>query len=216
MTIHLERKLKHRSTQHGILFVSTIVFVMTSILLLCGCANQHSTSLEEPLALFYENKLKQALPLLKQVVAQQNDNAEAHAWLAETYRRLNMKDEALKTAYRVLELSPCNSFAHTVIADACHRLPWDKEWLDSDTTWVHINKAIQCDSTDGNAWVCICGEAMLRGKFDLMHRSARKMKESGFLIKVALAFGRWLLRTLPENAILITNGDMDTFPTLAV
>jgi hypothetical protein len=49
-----------------------------------------------------------------------------------------------------------------------------------------------------------------------MHESVRRMKSSGFLTPAALGYGRWMLRTLPQDAILITNGDMDTYPPLAV
>ena len=184
--------------------------------MLCGCPRQQPARLEEPLALYHKNKLEQALPLFKQVIAQDKNNGEAHAWLAETYRRLGMKDEAVQSAERALELEPCNSFAHIIMANACRRLPTSTMWSDADTTWIHINAAIRCDSSDGNGWAFLCPEAMLREKFDMMRRSSRKMVETGFLMEAVLAFGRWLLRTLPENAILITNGDMDTFPALAV
>jgi hypothetical protein len=62
----------------------------------------------------------------------------------------------------------------------------------------------------------LCVEALLRGRFDLMHRSARKLIDTGFLTETMLAYGRWMMRVLPENSILITNGDMDTLPLLAL
>jgi hypothetical protein len=49
-----------------------------------------------------------------------------------------------------------------------------------------------------------------------MQRAARKLKETEFLTKAILAYGRWMMGTLPDSAILITNGDMDTFPILAL
>ena len=202
--------------QRGALRMYRIASVGVLILLLYGCPGEQPADLEKPLALYYENKLEQALPLFKELRDQHTSNAEIHAWLAETYRRLGMKNEAVKTAERALDLDPCNSFAHIIMANACRRLPTSVKWSDTDTTWIHISTAIECDSTDGNVWVFMGPEAMLRGKYDVMRRSSCKMVETGFLTKAVLAFGRWLLRTLPENAILITNGDMDTFPALAV
>jgi len=186
------------------------------LIILCGCIARESTELREALVLYRENDLRHALPLFEEIVSQRTNDAEAHAWLAETYRRLGMKDEAVRTASRALELEQCNSFAHRVIADACRRPPGDPGQSESDTNWVHLNRAITCDSTDGVAWVSVWNEAILREKFDIMRKAVRKMKETGFLTKAALAYGRWMLRTLPENAILITTGDMDTFPALAV
>lgn len=191
-------------------------FIFPMILLMCGCTSQDTATLDEALTLYRENKLVQALPLFQQTVKQHKDHAEPYAWLAETYRRLGDKYEAVKAAERALELEPCNSFAHIVIADACHLLPLGVELTDSDTSWIHINKAVECDSADGNAWAFLCGEAMIREKYDVMRKSARKMKETGFLTRAVLDYGRWSLSTLPENAILITNGDMDTFPLLAL
>ncbi len=47
-------------------------------------------------------------------------------------------------------------------------------------------------------------------------RRMAEIVKTGFLTKAALAYGRWMLRALPEKAILITNGDMDTYPPYAV
>ena len=190
--------------------------VMVLFLLVWGCTSEQAADLDDALALYRENELENALPLFERVVDQQNDHVEARTWLAETYRRLGMKDEAVKTAAKALEQEPCNSFAHTIIADACRRPPGERGLKDSDTTWVHLCKAVSCDSTDGNPWASIWCEAILREKFELMQKSVRKMKETGFLTKAVLAYARWMLRSLPENAILLTNGDMDTFPPLAL
>jgi hypothetical protein len=42
------------------------------------------------------------------------------------------------------------------------------------------------------------------------------MIDSGFLSKPVLAYNRWQLEHLPTNAILLTNGDMDTYPAVAL
>ena len=186
------------------------------IIMFCSCTDQNTEELDQALALFYENKMEQALPHFEQLADRDRDDADIYAWLAETHRRLGRKGAAVKMAAKAIALEPCHSFAHTVIADACHPFPVGTELLDSDTTWVHITKAVECDSTDGNAWIYLCGEAMIRRKYDVMRKAAGKLVETDFLTDAALAFGRWLLQTLPENAILITNGDMDTFPVMAL
>jgi hypothetical protein len=115
-----------------------------------------------------------------------------------------------------LELEPCNSFALTVMADASVPEPGATDPASSQVSWDHLMAAIECDSTFGSAWVSLWGIAIRRGETEMFHTSLRKMVETGFLTPAALSFGRWLLRTLPENAVLITNGDMDTFPAMAV
>jgi len=98
------------------------------------------------------------------------------------------------------------------MANACLPLPW-AERNDDDSAWIFINRALECDSTDGNVWINIWGEAIIREDFDLMRWSECKLIETGFLSKAILSYARWMMQALPENAILITNGDMDTYPS---
>jgi tetratricopeptide (TPR) repeat protein len=195
--------------------MSAVIRIIILVFIFTGCVNTQQSNFNEALELFRQNKLEQALPLLEEEIVQHEDNAEAYVWLAEIYRRLEMNEKAIETAEKALALDSCNSFAHVVIGESYRRCHW-RPRSDSDSNWVHLNRAIQCDSTDGNAWISIWGEAILREKFDLMHKTIRKMKETDFLTKAALSYGRWMLRTLPDSAILITNGDMDTYPLLAV
>lgn len=69
---------------------------------------------------------------------------------------------------------------------------------------------------DGNAWSSVWIHSMRRDDADMEHRSAAAMIESGFLTPSLLAYNRWQLEHLPRNAILLTNGDMDTYPSVAL
>jgi tetratricopeptide (TPR) repeat protein len=196
-----------------------LILVSTLALLLsvsAGCSKHRPADLNEALALYRENKLEQALPLFEELVAQDKNNPENQVWLAETYRRLGKKEEAVNTARRALELDPRNSFAHLVIAEAVNPVMGKWAEANSDSTWFHVMKAVEYDSTDGNPWLLVWGEAIRRGEPALMQRALRRLVETGFLTKAALAYGRWMLRALPEKAILLTNGDMDTYPPCAV
>jgi len=180
------------------------------------CGGREPARLGQALAFYHANKLDEALPLFEQLVANDNANAEYHAWLAETYRRLNRKPEAVTFARKALTLDPCNSFAHLVLAEASNPLVGMWDGANSDTTRAHAMKAVECDSTDGNPWLLVWGESIHHDEPAMMRKSLRKIVETGFLTKTALAYGRWMLRALPKNAILLTNGDMDTYPPCAV
>jgi hypothetical protein len=196
--------------------VALILLVSLLFCGLIGCSRSKPASLEEALALYRQNKLEQALPQFEGLAAQDESNAEVLTWLAETYRRLGKKGEAVRTARLALRSDPCNSFAHTVMAEAMNPVVGAWEESNSDSTWVHVMKAVECDSTDGNPWLLVWGESMRRGDPDMLHKCLRSLVHSGFLTKAALAYGRWMLRGLPPNAILLTNGDMDTYPPCAV
>lgn len=189
---------------------------LTSLLTLSGCTKPATDELGQALLLYRQNQLNEALPLFEQAVAKNQNNPEAHAWLAETHRRLGKKDEAVKMARRAIVLDPCHSFAHTVLADACNPRYGVWEGAHSDSTWAHLQKAVACDSTDGNAWVSIWSESIRRGELPMMKRALRAVANTGFLTKAALSYGRWMLRHLPEQTLLVTNGDMDTYPALAL
>jgi hypothetical protein len=173
-------------------------------------------SFDQARALYDQNKMAEALPLLEQLAAQDGHDARVHAWLADTYRRLGRKDEAISAARLALESDSCNSFAHVVLAAVYSPGAKAGPLSASDSTWVHLLKAVECDSTDGNAWEYVTLESIRRGEPALRKRSLRMLVESGHLTPAALAYGRWSLRTLPQDAILLTNGDLDTYPALAL
>jgi hypothetical protein len=47
-------------------------------------------------------------------------------------------------------------------------------------------------------------------------RAIRSLIQTGFFTKALISYNRWMLQHLPENAILLTNGDMDTYPSVAL
>ncbi len=187
---------------------------LSVLLLAVGCSSPARQNFDEGLRLFRENKMKEALPLFEQAVALDNGNAEAVAWLAETHRRLGNTDTALTLARQSLHLQPQNSFAHLVMAEAL--FPYGGKRAEYDTVWYHVQQAVECDSTDGNAWQMVWGKEIFENNVEGFQKVLQKMVETGFLTETALAYGRWELRHLPQHAVLLTNGDMDTFPAEAV
>jgi tetratricopeptide (TPR) repeat protein len=189
--------------------IREIIFILIQIFSATICySQQRQSSLDEPLKLFFEIKYEQALPLFEDITSKDQSNIQARTWLAETYRRLGRTDDAIKSARIALGLNPCNSFAHLVIAQASYQ--------NSDSVSVHVNKAIQCDSTDPNAWLMMWGEAIKNSDLKMRNKSLSKLVETGFFTKAALAYGRLELEFLPPNAIFVTNGDMDTYPAQAI
>lgn len=193
------------------------IFALTlTMLLVLNCGGSFNPDLDEGLGFYRQNQLEEALPLLEHAVEQDPQNPDAYAWLAETYRRSKQIDKAISAARKAIEIDPCHSFAHTVLADAFnpHYGPW--EGVNSDSTWDHLLKAVTCDSSDGNAWLGIWTEAIRRGELYLEKKALHSIVETGFLASAVLSYNRWMLRHLPADAILLTNGDMDTYPAVAI
>jgi tetratricopeptide (TPR) repeat protein len=197
------------------LFASLVVLMLCGLVMF-GCAKKTTSQLDEGLGLYRQNKLEEARPFLEGAVQQDQQNPDAHAWLAETYRRLQQTDRAIGSARQALELDPCHSFAHTVLAWAYNPLYGSWEEASEDTAWHHLLQAAECDSTDGNIWIGIWVEAIRRGELDLEKKALRLFMETEFFTPALLAYNRWMLRHLPKNALLVTNGDMDTYPAVAL
>jgi tetratricopeptide (TPR) repeat protein len=164
---------------------------------------------------YYQNKLAVAETHFAEAVKADPGNAEALAYLAETQRRLK-RPEALATAQQVLLLDICHSFAHLTIAALVNPMYGSGEKTDHEDTWRHLNQAIFCDSADGNAWLDIWTQAIFQEDWEIEKLALHKFIETGILAPAVLAYNRWVLRHLPKDAVLLTNGDLDTYPAVAL
>jgi len=180
------------------------------------CSSPEKSAIEQGRQLYFQNKLNDALPFFQQAASETATEAEAFAYLAETYRRLGDRDNALKSAEEALRIDPCNSFAHTTLSYIYNPMYGDWPGANRQKAWDHIQKGIECDSGDGNLWLAAWTEAIFRENKEMESESLKKMIETGFLTPAILAYNRWMLRYLPENAIILTNGDMDTYPAVAL
>ena len=172
--------------------------------------------LDHPRALYAENKLAEAYPLFAALAERRPRHAEAHAWLAETARRTRRYDEARDAALAAVALDSCSAFALTVLGSLFQPIYSDWGPADADSAWHYYRQAVACDPDDGNAWVGLWMEALRRGEAAWEHRALASLGTSGFLTPTVLAYNRWVLRSLPPDALLLTSGDWDTYPALAL
>ncbi len=168
------------------------------------------------LALFSSDSLVEALPFLEQAAAARPPSASIYAWLAETYQRLDQHRQADSTARLALSLAPCSAHAHQVLAGNFN--PQYSSWsgCDAESSWVHLLRGVQCDSTDGNIWMSVWPEAMRRGDRTLERAVYRRLLADRFFPPPVLAYNRWMLARLPARAVLLVNGDLDTYPSVAL
>ena len=193
-----------------------LAIALLAATMVAGCAEVKEAALERGITLFLENHLDEARKVLQASTQLSPDDPDGHAWLAECLRRLKEYDQAADHAHRALEINRRHAFAHTVLADLynVHYSMWDR--TDDDSCWFHLRQAVKHDPDDGNAWSSVWVQAMKREDEFLEKKAAVTMITSGFLAGPILAYNRWQLKYLPEGAILLTNGDMDTFPSVAL
>ncbi|HZF25094.1 MAG TPA: hypothetical protein VEZ88_02445 [Steroidobacteraceae bacterium] len=172
-------------------------------------------ALNAALVFYRQNRLEEALTLFEQAATEDSTSPTTIAWFAETLRRLERVNPAVVQARRALALAPCHAFAHIVIGTAYN--PQYRMGLDDyDSVWVHLRRAVDCDPNDGNGWLNIWGESLRLGDRQIEEKSLRRLIDTKFLSRTTLSYNRWLLRDLPENTVVVSNGDLDTYPALAL
>jgi tetratricopeptide (TPR) repeat protein len=220
---------KSRETDFRVYPCAWLCCVTVCLLFFSGCAKRPSGEavredagarpsriLGEGVSLFKECEYEEALPLLERAASDEPGNLQSREWLAAVYYRLRRMDDAAAAAREALAIDRCSSHAHAILADTYNPQysSWDK--ANTDTAWHHLHAAIACDSSNGSAWMGMWCETLRRGEYALSDTALRMMVRTGFLTPSLLAYNRWMLQHLPENALLLTNGDMDTYPAVAL
>lgn len=187
------------------------------LLLALPCAIPASSqTLDDALATFRSLDFKKSAEQFERLARTSPRDAGVKAWLALNYRYLGRYDDAIATAREALGIAPCNALAHTVIADSYNRDNSTSLKSDLDSIWHHLEAAVACDSSASEAWFSIWIQAMNRDD-EMMERAAiRHLYRDSVLTRGTIAVARLSLRDLPRNAILLTNGDLDTYPMLAI
>lgn len=196
--------------------IRLLIVIWTGVALVLGCSKKTSSGLNEGLDFYRQNRLKEARVAFERAIKEDKTNPDVYAWLGETYRRLDLKEDAILMAKKALELDSCHSFALTIIGFAYN--PMYGLWKDahSDSAWHYLQEAVECSPSDGNAWIGIWPESIRRGDKDRQSQALQSLLESEFFTPAVLAYNRWMLKYVPENAILLTNGDIDTYPAVAL
>jgi tetratricopeptide (TPR) repeat protein len=166
---------------------------------------------------FRSLELQSAIALLDSVVALDPTGADAYAIRAAALRYSGSLEAGIASARAALELSPCHSYAHTVLGDLLNpQFTSESDLVSADSAWAQYSEAVRCDSTQVNAWMGLWTSAMSRDDEATERRAIASLYRNGMFTPAMLAVSRWRLRDLPANAILITSGDLDTYPLIAV
>jgi tetratricopeptide (TPR) repeat protein len=174
------------------------------------------TTLERGIGAFLSGRIAESAEILRQASEESPGSAPAHAWRSEALRRLDSFDAAYDAARRAIAIDPCNTVAQTTLGYLFSPQYGSWERANADLSLGYLLSAVRCDSTDGNAWIALWTEAMRRRDSALESRAIRMLAVTGFLTPGALAYGRHYLRYLPQGALLLTTGDMETYPLVAL
>jgi len=197
-------------------YFCNLTLLLLALLFLNSCENQTALNLKPGKELYYQNKIDETIASFTKILKKNPNDVETLTWLAQSYLRKGEKNKAEEYSQKVLKLDNENALANLIYGKSILPHYTDPNPENSDLSWTHYLKAIECDSTNPNIWIEIWGESIRRQNIDYWHTSLKKLYETKFLTNAALEYGRWMLRTLPLNSVLLTNGDMDTYPTQAL
>lgn len=115
------------------------------------------SSLEQrALRKYFDNKPDSAFLLLKAAVEERPHDAALLAWLAEAALRSRNTSEGASAADEALRIDSCNAHAHLMRAYTfMPRFAASPSAVNDDSVWVHVTRAVGCDSADGNAWAYV-------------------------------------------------------------
>lgn len=164
---------------------------------------------------FLANRVEASVPLFTVAVRQEPGDPDRHAWLADAARRTERWSLAASEARRALELHACHAFAHEVLAGLYAPQYSGWEQANADSSWSHALAAARCDRRAGSAWMILWIGALRRGDTTLQRQALAALVEEHFITAPFQVHGRWVLETAPQRAILVANGDLDTYPVVA-
>lgn len=170
----------------------------------------------EAMELYNQNSVEEAYQRFQLLTENYPGDAAMWAWRAEAARRLENNDDCLMSARAALRIDPCNSFAHAVLGDLYNPQYSTSDLVNADSTWSHLLAAVECNPDEGNAWMSVWIEAMRRGDAARETRALERLRKSGFFADCTYALNTWALRLLPRDCVLITGGDLDTYPALCL
>lgn len=168
---------------------------------------------------YYErNMLDSAQVYMEEHLKKHPKELPTLSFYAELMRRQKNFERADSMADKVLALDSSDGGAWLVKGDVRNPQYGKNEVQDSSRNKYdyYYSEGLKRDSTDGNLWEVMLFSTMQKGDWDQYRRGLRRLYSHGHFTSKVLAIGRLYLKQLPQDAILITMGDMDTYPLLAV
>lgn len=176
-----------------------------------ACSSDAPPDIERGLRFLADGRVEDAQQYFDSLQVNHPSDLDVRAWTAHALFAQRQFDDAVARAREVLISDPCHAVAHRVIGASLNpQYQWDR--ADDEESWAHLSEAQRCDPTDAFTWVEAIVPAMRHGEHEVEDAVLRSLVEQQALPVGAVAFGRWLLAEVPERAILITMGDLDTFP----
>jgi hypothetical protein len=140
-------------------------------------------------------------------------DARAFVEWGDALRYSGEHEKAKKKYVEAYRIDPSNAAAIT--AHTCNTLIYKADDADWDHAHSEHQRAVELDPDYPDTYYTFWMTALHAGDHELADNCLRRMVETGDMPPVLLDYGYNMLIGAPENAIIFTNGDNDTYPPLA-
>ncbi|MFQ5649805.1 MAG: hypothetical protein ACE5IY_07675 [bacterium] len=173
--------------------------------------------------LYDENEFSKARAYYSFVLDMEPNNAEANLGLSFANRYLGYNEQALEACAKAIaldSLAPAAQWNYGELLWPWRGVTLDEALTDKERIRLSIryfNRATSSGRpTSKHAHISLWTAYMALCQPDKMHEQMLEMKRRDYFPQPVLDFAYNLLIGLDQNAILITNGDMDTYPTICM
>ncbi|MCU0610647.1 MAG: hypothetical protein MUE60_02530 [Candidatus Eisenbacteria bacterium] len=150
----------------------------------------------------------------KDYMERHGESAEGYVNLAQAYRYAGeAKDTYLPFYAKAVELGP--TYARALDLYAC-QLWTHGNAADVARATEMFERARTADPTYGDVLYSLYGLHTCTGRVGRAYETAREMYERQLIHTPVWDFGYNILAGLPEGAVLVTNGDNDTYPLVSL
>lgn len=165
---------------------------------------------------YFDMNLDSAKSMFLSILEKDSTNIEILCYLANIHRINSELEPAVNILGKVLKIDKYNSMAYAILGDIYNPQFSFGENADYETAYNYYRIAVENNPKNGNAYLGLLIESMRRNLPDAEKTILNTLYENEFFTPKTLAYNRTILGALPQNAILLVNGDLDTFPILAL
>ncbi len=189
-----------------ILFICSISFAKKKI-------DYDEYKLTEAFGAYSSNNMQLAKELLEVRLKKNHKELPTLTYYAEVCYRLKEHEKADSLADLVIKMDRKNSHAYMLKGTIRNKRYGSNSINSVDTSYMkYYLKGVKKNPKDGNIWTILWLAGMELNDEELVTNSINSMYKYDHFNETAYNFARLHLSHLPDSAIFITNGDMDTYP----